>query len=111
LKKPLFFFVFCFVSGSVGLHQADSGQQPMAFQLPTPTPVPIANLAGKPSATKLIRIYNGAGYFDDALAEKLRPTLAKAFPFSEPPKAVTEATPVTPVKPESQNRVAAAAHL
>ena len=29
--------------------------------------------------TKVVRIYRGTGYFDQAMAEKLRPNLAKAF--------------------------------
>jgi hypothetical protein len=67
----------------------------------------MANGANPPTGTKVVRIYNGAGYFDDVLADKLRPMLAKAFPFSkpEPPKAVT-----APAKPESQNKVAESGH-
>jgi hypothetical protein len=75
----------------------------------SPGAVPSAN---KPGTTKVLRIYNGAGYFDDVLADKLRPMLAKAFPFSrpEPAKPVPGATIVAPAKTESQKKLAEAAH-
>jgi hypothetical protein len=81
--------------------------------VPSPGAPGSANGANKPGTTKLVRIYNGAGYFDDMLAEKLRPMLAKAFPSSmpDPPKAAPGVTVAAPVKPESQNKVAAATHL
>src|SRR6516164_10108400 len=41
------------------------------------------------STSKIVRIYNGAGYFDAQLAEKLRPVLAKAFGA---PQVVAEAS-------------------
>lgn len=64
----------------------------------------------KPPATKVVRIYNGAGYFDDVLADKLRPMLAKTFRLVtlEPPKAPTSATAAVPLKPETQKKVVAA---
>jgi len=66
----------------------------------------------QPDKTKVLRIYGGAGYFDNALAEKLRPTLDKAFPTSstDAPKAVPGAAVAAPAKPESQKKVAEAAY-
>jgi hypothetical protein len=60
----------------------------------------------KQSRTRVVRIYNGVGYFDDALAEQLRPVLAKTFPFAmtEPPKAASSATPTSPLPPETQKK-------
>jgi hypothetical protein len=62
--------------------------------------------------TKVVRIYNGSGSFDDAMADKLRPMLAKAFPSSmpEPTKAVAGATAAVPAKPENQKKLTEAAH-
>jgi len=60
----------------------------------------------------VVRIYNGAGYFDDALAEKLLPMLAKAFPPAPPDPAQTaQSAPVgAQAKPENQKKVSATAH-
>ena len=48
--------------------------------------------AQEPVQTKLVRIYRGDGYFDIALAEKLRPMLTKNS--SEPPPSNNRSTPV-----------------
>jgi hypothetical protein len=64
-------------------------------------------LGGKPIATKVVRIYNGAGYFDDALAERLLPILVKAFPSA---RADTTQPAVAQTKPENQKKVATATH-
>jgi hypothetical protein len=113
LIQSAFFFVFCFAFGSLGLQRASAQIVPAAPQVPSAGAVPTANGASKPTGTKVVRIYNGAGYFDDVLADKLRPMLAKAFPFSrpEPPKAVAGATVAAPTKPENQKKIAEAAHL
>jgi hypothetical protein len=63
--------------------------------------------------TKVVRIYGGAGFFDNALAEKLRPMLGKAFPSSKPDalKVVPGAAVAAPAKSESQGKLTLAAHL
>jgi hypothetical protein len=75
---------------------------PPAPMVPSPGMVPAANAANR--TTKVVRIYNGAGSFDDALADKLRPMLAKAFPSSMPEsaKAAPGATIAAPAKPENK---------
>jgi hypothetical protein len=79
---------------------------------PPQTPISQTNAAKQPDQTKVVRIYGGAGYFDNALAEKLRPMLAKAFPSSKPdaPKAVPGAAVAAPAKGESQGKLTLAAH-
>jgi hypothetical protein len=71
-----------------------------------------ANAANKSLTTKVVRIYNGPGYFDDALAEKLLPILAKAFPSAPPDPAqpVASTSAEAQAKYENQKKVAAAAH-
>jgi len=100
-------FAFCFAFGSLGVQwaaaqvaQPSAPQAPISPRLPStviPHSSPVA--APKPSATrtvrptvrgssqvakepeqmKVVRLYRGEGYFDAGLAEKLRPTLTKAF--------------------------------
>jgi hypothetical protein len=80
---------------------------------PPQTPTSQTNAAAKQlDQTKVVRIYGGAGYFDNALAEKLRPMLAKAFPSSKPdaPKVVPGAAIAAPAKGESQGKLTLAAH-
>jgi hypothetical protein len=62
--------------------------------------------------TKVLRIYGGAGYFDLALAEELRPTLAKALALQQidPVKTVPRQVTV-PLKADSQRKVPVAANL
>jgi hypothetical protein len=54
---------------------------PVPARQPLPTTVaanpanPANQAATEPAPTKLIRVYRGEGYFDNALAEKLRPVL------------------------------------
>ena len=112
LIQLTFVFVF-FFAFSLGLQRASAQLVPAAPQVPSAGAIPTANGANKPTGTKVVRIYNGAGYFDDVLADKLRPMLAKAFPFArpEPPKAVAGATVAAPTKPENQKKIAEAAHL
>jgi hypothetical protein len=53
--------------------------------------------AKEPEQTKVVRTYNGEGYFDASLADRLRPVLAKAFGTPQvvgevsAPKSVPEA--------------------
>ena len=111
MTKVLFSFaVFWFVSGAVGLFGAAGALSPAAFQLATATPAGMANPATNAGVTKLIRIFTGTGYFDDALAQSLRPMLAKAFPSSNPAPAqsVPAVTIAVPTTPESQKKVVAA---
>jgi hypothetical protein len=80
---------------------------------PPQTPTSQTNAATQQhDQTKVVRIYGGEGYFDNALAEKLRPMLAKAFPSSRPeaPKAVPGAAVAAPAKGESQGKLTLAAH-
>jgi len=114
LKKTTLILLFCLVFGSVGLQRAEAQLAPPPPPVvSSPGAVPSAGVASSPGATKVVRIYEGAGYFDDALAEKLRPALAKAFPSSKPDtaKAVSGAAAADPAKPEYQKKVAEAAHL
>jgi hypothetical protein len=107
--------IFCFLSfvfGFVGLHQASAQLgPPPAPQVPSPGALSSANGNHKSPTTRVLRIYSGPGYFDDALAEKLRPLLAKAFPSSmpEPVQPVSGTTGTAPVKPEMPKKVAEAA--
>jgi hypothetical protein len=62
--------------------------------------------------TKVLRIYGGAGYFDLALAEELRPTLAKALALVRVDSVKTVPSQVTvPLKADSQRKVPVAANL
>jgi len=53
--------------------------KPRATQTPRPTVAVSSRAAKEPEQMKVVRLYRGEGYFDAALAEKLRPTLTKAF--------------------------------
>jgi hypothetical protein len=109
LKVFLSFF-FCFAFGSIGLQRAAAQLvPPPAPFVSSPVAAPSATGPINPTVTKIVRIINGVGYFDDALAEKLRPRLAKAFPFSmtEPLKALAGAPVPSSAKPEGPKKVAA----
>jgi hypothetical protein len=105
--------VLCVVFGLVGLQRAGAQIVPAAPMVPSQGTGPATGTTTKPTVTKILKIYNGAGYFDEALAEKLRPMLAKAFPGSipAPAKAVPVATISAPAKTDNQKKVAEAAHL
>jgi hypothetical protein len=103
MNRLALLFLSCLGFGSLGVGSAAAQyapQAPISPRLPSaviarPSPV----VAPKPSATqgarstvagsnraakepeqmKVVRLYRGEGYFDAGLAEKLRPTLAKAF--------------------------------
>jgi hypothetical protein len=126
LKKTIIILAFCVASGSVGLQRAAAQQagpppapEPASASLVARNPLVTssravaprspANPAGQQSIqTKVVRIYGGAGYFDVALAKKLRPMLAKAFASSMPePLKLAPVEPVAaPPTPESQKKVA-----
>jgi hypothetical protein len=99
-------FIFCLGFGSLGVQWAAAQyapQQPISPHLgssvttphpspaaaakPNPTPKRTAvassnKVAKEPEQMKIVALYRGEGYFDVALAEKLRPVLAKAFGVS-----------------------------
>jgi hypothetical protein len=102
MNRIVLSFVFCLVFGSLGIQLAAAQyapQQPISPRLPStvttqPSPVAVpkptttparsivagSNKAVKqPEQMKIIGLYRGEGYFDVALAEKLRPVLLKAF--------------------------------
>lgn len=126
LKKTIISLVLCFAAGSLDLERAAAQLAPSPAPAsyaahntaikpsrPPQTPGSQANPAAQPPGqTKVVRIFGGAGYFDNALAEKLRPMLAKAFGTSRPdaPKAVPDAAVAAPAKSESQSKLTLAAH-
>jgi hypothetical protein len=77
--KPRALFMLALFLGTAGASQA--GPQtapPIPARQPLPSTVaanPANQTATELLPTKIIRIYRGAGYFDNALAEKLRPVL------------------------------------
>jgi hypothetical protein len=96
LKKTILIFGICFAFASLGPQRvsaqiapapAPPGQSaaPAAAAHNTTranhsaVPLPANAPPQDPDETKLVRIYRGTGRFDLALAEKLRPNLAKAF--------------------------------
>jgi hypothetical protein len=109
-KTILSICVFWFVSGGVALFGAAGALPLPASQLPTSPPSVTANHAAAASVTKLIRIFNGAGSFDDALARSLRPILVKAFPFSNsaPGQLVPAVSIAAPLALESQKMIVTA---
>src|SRR5260370_342465 len=109
-NKIIIAFALCLAAGSLGLQRAAAQAAPASAQFSAP--VRLANGAIQHPATKVVRIYGGAGYFDNALAEKLRPMLTKAFGTSRPdaPKAVPGAAVAAPAKSESQDKLTLAAH-
>jgi hypothetical protein len=54
----------------------------------------------------VVRIYRGVGHFDDALAVKMLPMLAKAFPSARSAPAAPGATVTTQGKVANQKKVA-----
>jgi hypothetical protein len=105
VKKTILIWALCFASSSFSLQPADAqiAPAPVASQLaappppssaapsgvvhntsthashPGPIPAPASAATQDSDETKVVRIYRGTGYFDQAMAEKLRPNLAKAF--------------------------------
>src|SRR5262245_43464959 len=85
--KPRALFMLALFLGAAGVSQAGpQTTQPVPARQPLPTTVagnPANQTASDPGPTKIIRIYRGEGYFDNALAEKLRPVLTgKSQPAS-----------------------------
>jgi hypothetical protein len=78
----LFFLgiVTVFLGASVGLGQTAPSPRPGAPMTPRPA-LNNANAqkAPEPEKTQIIAIYRGSGFFDEALAQKVRPALVKAF--------------------------------
>jgi len=109
LQKIVLIFIFCVAFGSIGLHRA-------AAQFGPPAPPVVSSPGVVPSATttpgntRVVRIFTGSGYFDDALAAKLRPALAKAYPFSIPEPVKAVATSAAPANSDSQKKIAEAAN-
>jgi hypothetical protein len=57
---------------------ARQAASPVPARQPLPSTVavtPQKQAASEPAPTKIIHVYRGVGYFDNALAEKLRPVL------------------------------------
>ena len=124
---------FCLASAFVGLQPAAAQSAPTAGAFPanvahntavaasrpgipgSPTPrLGHANAAPQQAdQTKVVRIYSGAGYFDGALAEQLRPILAKAFASSKNDalKVVPDAAVAAPGKAESRSKLTSAPPL
>jgi hypothetical protein len=77
-----------------------------------PVSPPVNATAQRPDTTKVIQIYGGAGYFDLALAEKLRPELVKGLASTR--SNALPAPPVTtsvPVKAEGPKKVTEVSNL
>jgi len=89
VKNTILIFAFCFAFGAVGFQRADE--------------------------TKVVRIYGGGGHFDQALAEQLRPNLAKVFAFAEVKTAPLKPLPGTVVaaapNPEGPKKASSSDHL
>ena len=87
MKKTILIFGVCFAFASVGLQRvsAQTAPAPVAAAHNTTrashpaAPSPVNAVLQDPDGTKVVRIYRGTGRFDLAMAEKLRPNLAKAF--------------------------------
>jgi len=133
LKKTILILGLCFAFGSVGLQHASAQIAPAPAPPAQPAaapvaaahnttrashpavPQPIAALPD-PDETKVVRVYRGTGRFDQALAEKLRPNLAKAFApgkspaLQEPPAAAIAAGSAAP-NPEIPKQAAKSDHL
>lgn len=108
MKKTALISLFCLACNFVGLQRAAAQLGPPASRLLAP-----ANGVNKEPGTIVVRIYNGAGYFDDALAEQLRPMLAKVFGSSTaaPVRSVPSEAVTASTQPENQKKSTEAPHL
>ena len=102
--------------------ESASATQPQAASKKLPVTQQRANAPGmnetakEPEPTKVARIYHGAGYFDAALAERLRPMLAKTFapsnnernPVSRMLQSVSGKSDSVPSKDEGPRKIAVA---
>jgi hypothetical protein len=117
LNKPFSICIFCVALSLLGLLRAAAQGAPIISRFsapPAPGPFTQTNLApASPGQTKVVRIYLGAGYFDRALAAKLRPILAKAFASSKNDalKMVPDAAVAAPGKVESRTKLTSAPPL
>jgi len=127
VKKKILICSVCFAFGSLGSQRAaaqvvsppvPSSAFPVQTSHNTSAKASHPGLSQAPAAaaesdeTKVVRIYRGTGYFDQALAEKLRPNLAKAFAPAKSaalqtlPGAAIAAGSVPPVpKPTKSNHL------
>jgi hypothetical protein len=127
--KKLFLFALCVAASSIGVHhgaaqQADAtpapatpstiGAAPASLLArntavtsirPANPPLPVNASTQPPNRTKVVRVYGGAGYFDMALAEKLRPGLARGFASTKSTLVKAASGEVSvPTKADSQNK-------
>ena len=93
MKKTILIFGVCFAFASLGLQRVSAQIAPAPAPPAAPAaaahntarashpaaPSPVNAALQDPDETKVVRIYRGTGRFDLAMAEKLRPNLAKAF--------------------------------
>ena len=127
---------FCFVPcfGSIAFTRAGAQQSPATENPPSAASSAPSSLAAHSTSvasrrqvvpslpvdpnvrpadkTKVLRIYGGAGYFDVALAEELRPTLAKTLALVRVDSVKTVPSQVAvPLKADTQRKVPVAANL
>jgi len=118
-----------FVSVCTGHAQTAPGATPnKVFAAPTPAPKPrpavtpksplnSGNVAGQkspgPEKTQLIAVYHGSGFFDEALAQKVRPALVKSLHLESDAQpgstAENRQVPGNPINPAADMLDAAAA--
>src|SRR5262245_2052268 len=81
--RAIFMLALFLVLGAAGVSQAGPQTTPPApARQPLPSTVagnPANQAVAEPAPTKIIQIYRGQGYFDNALAEKLRLVLTGKF--------------------------------
>jgi len=134
--KKLLICILCVAAGFIGLLQAaaqQAGPSPapetpatagpapaslvahntaVTASRPASPPLPVNTSAQQPNRTKVVRVYGGAGYFDVALAEKLRPRLAKGFALTKSNLVRAASGEVSvPAKAESQNKLTPVSNL
>jgi len=107
--------------GFIPSASASATSQSHAASKKLPVTQPLTNAAGKnetakePESTKVARIFRGTGSFDEALAERLKPMLAKTFaPSNHDRNSISRTQPASgkgdsvPGKDENPRKVAAA---
>jgi hypothetical protein len=122
--KILILFALHLAFGSIAFTRAGAQQSPTTENRPStgssaPTSVasrrqvapslPIDPNVRSTAKTKVLRIYGGAGYFDVALAQELRTTLAKALALEQAKMIQSQVT--VPLKADSQSKVPVASNL
>jgi hypothetical protein len=96
-----------------------AGAKTLPVTQPRPMATGTSETAKQPEQTKLARIYRGTGNFDEALAEKLKPMLAKTFgpsnndrtPVSRMLQSVSGKGDSAPGKDEGPRKIAVAGGL